>query len=67
MTQPNEIRALLEKAVTYLKQGNKQQAEQCLLQVIRMDPENGIAWYGLANVLDDPLRQTVAGNMGKAG
>lgn len=57
MTQPNEIRALLEKAVTYLKQGNKQQAEQCLLQVIRMDPENVIAWYGLANVLDDPLRK----------
>lgn len=53
MTQPTEIRPLLEQAAASLKQGNKIEAQQLLAEAVQLDPKNSSAWYGLAVALCD--------------
>jgi len=44
----------LKEAVSLYKQGNKLQAANLLGEIVRQDPNNSSAWYGLALCLDDP-------------
>lgn len=43
----------LRQAVSLYKQGNKLQAANLLGEIVRQDPNNFNAWYGLALSLDD--------------
>jgi len=43
----------LEQAVLLYKQGNKPQAARLLGEIVRQDPNNSNAWYGLALSLDE--------------
>ncbi|MEP0824820.1 MAG: hypothetical protein HRF40_04985, partial [Nitrososphaera sp.] len=44
----------LKQAVLLYKQGNKPQAAILLGEIVRQDPNNSNAWYGLALSLDEP-------------
>ncbi len=44
----------LKQAVLLYKQGNKSQAATLLGEIVRQDPNNSNAWYGLALSLDEP-------------
>lgn len=44
----------LKQAVSLYKQGNKSQAAILLGEIVRQDPNNSHAWYGLALSLDEP-------------
>jgi len=43
----------LKQAVLLYKQGNKPQAARLLGEIVRQDPNNSNAWYGLALSLDE--------------
>ncbi|KXK12189.1 MAG: hypothetical protein UZ14_CFX002002543 [Chloroflexi bacterium OLB14] len=43
----------LKEAVSLYKQGNKSQAAILLGEIVRQDPNNSNAWYGLALSLDE--------------
>lgn len=57
MTQPGDVRPLLEQAATEFKKGNKPEAQRLLAQAVGQDPNNSSAWYCLAIALDDPVRK----------
>lgn len=57
MTQPIDVRPLLEQAASELKKGNKPEAQRLLAQAVGQDPNNSSAWYGLAIALDDTARK----------
>lgn len=44
----------LKQAISLYKQGNKSQAANLLGEIVRQDPNNSVAWYGLALSLDEP-------------
>jgi hypothetical protein len=44
----------LKQAVSLYKQGNKSQAANLLGEIVRQDPNNSVAWYGLALSIDEP-------------
>lgn len=44
----------LKQAELLYKQGNKSQAANLLGEIVRQDPNNSNAWYGLALSLDEP-------------
>lgn len=44
----------LKEAVSLYKQGNKSEAAILLGEIVRQDPSNSLAWYGLALSLDEP-------------
>ena len=43
----------LKEAESLYKQGNKSQAAKLLAEIVRQDPNNYMAWYGLALSLDE--------------
>jgi hypothetical protein len=47
----------LQQAVSLYKQGKKSQAAVLLGEIVREDPKNSNAWYGLALSLDEPEKQ----------
>lgn len=57
MTQPTDIRPLLEQAAIQLKQGNKNETQRILAQAVQQDPNNSSAWFGLAIVLSDEKKK----------
>jgi tetratricopeptide (TPR) repeat protein len=48
---------MLQQAVDYFKQGNKNEAIKLLNSIIQKEPNNAGAWYGLAICLDEPRRK----------
>jgi hypothetical protein len=48
---------LLQNAIESARLGFYEDAQKLLLQVIRQDPNNALAWLWLAQTLDDPKRQ----------
>ncbi|HEY9760227.1 MAG TPA: tetratricopeptide repeat protein [Oculatellaceae cyanobacterium] len=44
----------LQEAVSLYKKGDKAQASKLLAEIVRQEPNNSVAWYGLALCLDDP-------------
>lgn len=57
MTQPIDIRPLLEQAAAEIKLGHKNEAQRLLAQAVQQDPNNSSAWFGLAVVLDDEKKK----------
>ncbi len=53
MTQPIDIRPLLEQAAAENRLGHKNEAQRLLAQAVQQDPNNSSAWFGLAIVLSD--------------
>jgi len=53
LTQPTDIRPLLEQAAAEIKLGHKNEAQRLLAQAVQQDPNNSSAWFGLAIVLSD--------------
>ncbi len=44
----------LQEAVSMYKKGDKAQALKLLAEIVRQEPNNSVAWYGLALCLDEP-------------
>ena len=57
MTQPTDIRPLLEQAAAEIKLGHKNEAQRLLAQAVQQDPNNSSAWFGLAIVLSDESKK----------
>ena len=53
------IKQLLQKANQHFRQGDKKRAARLLRQVIALDPNQAIAWYGLAMCVSDPEQKRV--------
>lgn len=47
----------LQEAASLYKQGNKLQSAKILGEIVRSDPHNAMAWYGLAMSLDEPEKK----------
>jgi len=47
----------LKEAISLYKQGNKSQSAKLLGEIVRQDPNNSTAWYGLALSLDEPEKK----------
>jgi tetratricopeptide (TPR) repeat protein len=43
----------LQEAVSLYKKGDKSQAMKLLIEIVKQEPNNSVAWYGLALCLDD--------------
>lgn len=43
----------LQEAVSLYKKGDKPQAMKLLVEIVKQEPNNSVAWYGLALCLDD--------------
>jgi hypothetical protein len=44
----------LQEAISLYNKGDKSQASNLLIEIVRQEPNNSVAWYGLALCLDDP-------------
>ena len=51
------VRRLLREANQRFRQGDKTGAAHLLRQVIALDPTQALAWYGLAQCVDDPRQK----------
>lgn len=47
----------LQEAATLYKKGDKSQALKLLAEIVKQEPNNSDAWYGLALCLDDPEKK----------
>ena len=47
----------MQQAFDYFKSGDYQHAKNILIEVVKSDPVNDDAWYGLALCVDEPERK----------
>lgn len=55
----SRVTHLLREANTRYRQGDKKGAARLLRQVLALDPQQPLAWYGLAQCTEDPHQQRV--------
>ncbi len=60
MSEPRTLNELLAAGIQAAKAGRREEARQCLLQVIEQDERNEQAWLWLSGVMDDPRDMQVA-------
>jgi hypothetical protein len=47
----------LQEAISLYNKGDKSQASKLFAEIVRHEPNNSVAWYGLALCVDDPERK----------
>jgi hypothetical protein len=54
MTKQVDTRALLAQGIKAAQKKRREEARNCLLQVVDQDPNSEQAWLWLSGVVDDP-------------